>query len=187
MVSQASAEIPNTARSPITQSDVAALISSNPPSFATAAATADIPAGTGLGSSGSFTVGRLRAIYAFGRDHVSAADVADEACRIAINRLGRPVGKQDQCVAAFGGLRCFTFEPDGRVTEAPLKISADTFYDIEEQSTAGALRLAHESGLLESDFLVLYCDSWLQVDPGEVLRSARSRIEPAMTAAFGCR
>lgn len=94
--------------------------------------SADIPAGTGLGSSGSFTVGLLRAIYAFRRDHVSAADVAEEACRIEIDRLGRPVGKQDQYVAAFGGLKCFTFEPDGRVGVAPLNVPAETFYDLEE-------------------------------------------------------
>ncbi len=94
--------------------------------------TADIPSGTGLGSSGSFTVGLLRAIYAFRRDHVSAADVAAEACQIEIERLGRPVGKQDQYVAAFGGLKCFTFEPGGAVTVAPLKLTPDTFYDLEE-------------------------------------------------------
>ena len=57
---------------------------------------ADIPSGTGLGSSGSFTVGLLQAIYAMKRDHISAAEVAEEACNIEIERLERPVGKQDQ-------------------------------------------------------------------------------------------
>ena len=94
--------------------------------------TADIPSGTGLGSSGSFTVGLLRAIYAFRRDHVSAADVAEEACQIEIDRLGRPVGKQDQYVAAFGGLKCFTFEPDGAVTVAPLSSPPTRSHDLEE-------------------------------------------------------
>jgi D-glycero-alpha-D-manno-heptose-7-phosphate kinase len=65
---------------------------------------ADIPAGTGLGSSGACTVGLLQAIYAMKRDHIGA-EVAEEAYRIEIERLGRPVGKQDQCVAAFGGIK----------------------------------------------------------------------------------
>ncbi len=93
---------------------------------------ADIGSGTGLGSSGSFTVGLLRALYAMERDHVGAAEVAEEACQIEIERLGRPVGKQDQYVAAFGGLKTYHFEPDGRVKVCPLRISDATFHDLEE-------------------------------------------------------
>jgi D-glycero-alpha-D-manno-heptose-7-phosphate kinase len=93
---------------------------------------ADIPSGTGLGSSGTFTVGLLHAIYAFRRKHVSAGDLANEACMIEINRLRRPVGKQDQYVAAFGGIGCFDFLPSGQVEVSPLAISADTMYDLEE-------------------------------------------------------
>src|SRR5712691_9755874 len=65
---------------------------------------ADIPAGTGLGSSGTFTVGLLRALYALKREHITADALAEEACRIEIDILGRPVGKQDAFIAAFGGL-----------------------------------------------------------------------------------
>jgi D-glycero-alpha-D-manno-heptose-7-phosphate kinase len=93
---------------------------------------ADIPSGTGLGSSGSFTVGLLQAIYAMKRDHVGAAEVAEEACYIEIERLGRPVGKQDQYVAAFGGLKTYHFEPDGSVKVCPLQVSDATFHDLEE-------------------------------------------------------
>ncbi len=93
---------------------------------------ADIPSGTGLGSSGAFTVGLLHAVYAFRRDHVSAGDLADEACSIEIGRLGRPVGKQDQYAAAFGGIRCLEFSPGGQVAVSPLAISADTMYDLQE-------------------------------------------------------
>jgi D-glycero-alpha-D-manno-heptose-7-phosphate kinase len=92
---------------------------------------ADIPSGTGLGSSGAFTVGLLRAIYAFRREHVTAGALAEEACQIEIERLGRSVGKQDQYIAAFGGLTCFDFEPDGRVRVSPLMISTDTLHDLE--------------------------------------------------------
>lgn len=94
--------------------------------------TADIPAGTGLGSSGAFTVGLLKAVYAMRRDHVTAADLAAEACRIEIECLNRPVGKQDQYVAAFGGVKCFTFHPDGRVDAVPVAMPADTVHDLQE-------------------------------------------------------
>jgi D-glycero-alpha-D-manno-heptose-7-phosphate kinase len=93
---------------------------------------ADIPAGTGLGSSGAFTVGLLRAVYAFHRDHASPGDLADEACAIEIERLSRPVGKQDQYIASFGGVKCLDFRPGGEVAVTPLAISTDTMHDLEE-------------------------------------------------------
>jgi D-glycero-alpha-D-manno-heptose-7-phosphate kinase len=94
---------------------------------------ADIPAGTGLGSSGTFTVGLLRALYAWQREHVSAAELAEEACRIEIDVLGRPVGKQDQYIAAFGGVSCFRFQPDGSVDVAPLELPTSTMHELEER------------------------------------------------------
>jgi D-glycero-alpha-D-manno-heptose-7-phosphate kinase len=94
---------------------------------------ADIPAGTGLGSSGSFTVGLLRAIYALKREHVTAGELAEDACKIEIETLGRAVGKQDQYIGAYGGLTCFQFATDGRVTVSPLQISHDTLRDLEER------------------------------------------------------
>jgi len=93
---------------------------------------ADIPAGTGLGSSGAFTVGLLRAIYAYKREAVTPGAIAEEACHIEIDRLGRPVGKQDQYIAAFGGITCFEFQPDGKVQVIPLSISNETLHDLEE-------------------------------------------------------
>jgi D-glycero-alpha-D-manno-heptose-7-phosphate kinase len=65
---------------------------------------ADIPAGTGLGSSGTFTVGLLKALYAHRKEHVPAQHLAELACHIEMDLLGEPVGKQDQFIAAFGGL-----------------------------------------------------------------------------------
>lgn len=92
---------------------------------------ADIPSGTGLGSSGTFTVGLLRALYAYRRVHVTAGALAEEACDIEINRLAQPVGKQDQYIAAFGGLTCFDFHADDRVSVTPLAISNETLHDLE--------------------------------------------------------
>jgi D-glycero-alpha-D-manno-heptose-7-phosphate kinase len=94
---------------------------------------ADIPAGTGLGSSGAFTVGLLRAVYALKREHVTAGALAEEACHIEIDVLGEPVGKQDQYIAAFGGLTCFEFEPDGHVVSSPLGVSQATLHTLEER------------------------------------------------------
>ena len=93
---------------------------------------ADIPAGTGLGSSGAFTVGLLRALYAYKREHVTAGALAEEACHIEIDILSEPVGKQDQYIAAFGGLSCFDIDSDGKVRVSPLPISVDTLRDLEE-------------------------------------------------------
>jgi D-glycero-alpha-D-manno-heptose-7-phosphate kinase len=93
---------------------------------------ADIPAGTGLGSSGAFTVGLLRALCAFRREHATASALAAEACEIEIECLGRPVGKQDQYAAAIGGLTCMEFQRDGGVQVYPLSISNDTLRDLED-------------------------------------------------------
>ncbi|HET7489585.1 MAG TPA: galactokinase [Acidimicrobiales bacterium] len=93
---------------------------------------ADIPAGTGLGSSGTFTVGLLRALYAYERSHATAGALAEEACHVEIDLLGQPVGKQDQYIAAFGGLTCFEFRHSGKVQVSPLTLSNDTLYDLEE-------------------------------------------------------
>lgn len=93
---------------------------------------ADIPSGTGLGSSGAFTVGLLRALYAWNRGTATPAMIAEEACDIEINRLKEPVGKQDQYIAAFGGLQGFEIDRGGRVTATPLKISQATLHDLED-------------------------------------------------------
>jgi D-glycero-alpha-D-manno-heptose-7-phosphate kinase len=94
---------------------------------------ADIPAGTGLGSSGSFTVGLLRAVYAFKREHVTAGALAEEACHIEIDILQSGVGKQDQYIAAHGGLIAMDFAPDGAVRISPLSVSNPTLHDLEER------------------------------------------------------
>jgi D-glycero-alpha-D-manno-heptose-7-phosphate kinase len=93
---------------------------------------ADIPAGTGLGSSGSFNVGLLRAIYAWKRQPIAAQQLAEEACHIELDLLREPIGKQDQYIAAFGGLICMEFKKDGSVKVSPLKINQATLNDLED-------------------------------------------------------
>ena len=92
---------------------------------------ADIPAGTGLGSSGSFTVGLLCALTARRRDFATAESLASEACEIEINDLGNPVGKQDQYIAAYGGITTLYFNTDGTVTVEPLRLKGSTINKLE--------------------------------------------------------
>ncbi|WP_131782423.1 galactokinase [Legionella gresilensis] len=93
---------------------------------------ADIPAGTGLGSSGSFTTALLAALYAHNHKLIYPQELAELACHIEIEKLGEPIGKQDQYIAAFGGLTCFTFHKDDKVTATSLNISQDMFFDLED-------------------------------------------------------
>jgi D-glycero-alpha-D-manno-heptose-7-phosphate kinase len=87
--------------------------------------TADVPAGTGLGSSSSFTVGLLHALYAYTGKYVSRERLAEEACHTEIDLLGEPIGKQDQYAAAFGGLHVYRFGRDGSVTVEPVILSSE--------------------------------------------------------------
>jgi D-glycero-alpha-D-manno-heptose-7-phosphate kinase len=85
---------------------------------------ADLPDGTGLGSSGAYLVGLLTALHQYRRDHVSLQSIAEEACHIELNVLGRPVGKQDQYMAAFGGLTVLDIDRTGNVTVRPIAVSS---------------------------------------------------------------
>jgi D-glycero-alpha-D-manno-heptose-7-phosphate kinase len=92
----------------------------------------DIPAGSGLGSSGSFTTALLRALHALRRSPVTRQQLAEQACHIEIDLLGEPIGKQDQYIASFGGLTCFRFLPDDSVEVEPLKLDPETLCNLED-------------------------------------------------------
>lgn len=93
---------------------------------------ADIPAGTGLGSSGSFTTALLKALFTHRKKHIHQEELAKLACYIEIKKLKEPIGKQDQYIAAFGGISTFQFNKDESVITKPLDISMDTLLDLEE-------------------------------------------------------
>ena len=93
---------------------------------------ADIPAGTGLGSSSSFTTALLRALHTMQGNIVSTRTLAEEACEIEMNRLNEPIGKQDQYIASYGGITCMNFHRDGYVWVDPLRISDETLYNLED-------------------------------------------------------
>lgn len=88
---------------------------------------ADIPSGTGLGSSSSFTVALLHLLHTYRNEFISKQDLAEEACSVEIRKLGNPIGKQDQYAAAFGGLNFFRFMPDGNVTVEPVIMTNESY------------------------------------------------------------
>ncbi len=93
---------------------------------------ADIPAGTGLGSSGSFCVALLQALYCHRKQPVSSETLAQLACEVEIDRLKEPIGKQDQYIAAYGGVTCFDFNCNDTVNTAALNCSQEAIYNLEE-------------------------------------------------------
>jgi len=93
---------------------------------------ADIPAGTGLGSSGSFTTALLKALYAHNNQIISTRFLAEQACVIELDRLKEPIGKQDQYIAAFGGITAFEFLPGGKVEISPVQMTKETLYNLED-------------------------------------------------------
>lgn len=102
------------------------------PGYLEIASMSDIPAGTGLGSSGSFTTALLEALHTYKKRIVGKQELAEQACHIEIDLVKEPVGKQDQYIAAFGGLTCFHFLPDDRVEVQPLAISAESLMNLED-------------------------------------------------------
>ena len=95
---------------------------------------ADVAAGTGLGSSSSFTVGVLHALHAFKGEYRTAEELAREACEVEIARMKEPIGKQDQYIAAYGGFQSIEFMPDDTVRVDPIVLSEKMRADLAERS-----------------------------------------------------
>src|SRR5580765_7286478 len=93
---------------------------------------ADIPAGTGLGSSGSFTAALLKALHTHRRNLIHPRELAEQACHIELDLLKEPIGKQDQFITAFGGVTCFTFLPNDGVEVSKLNMDTETLYNLED-------------------------------------------------------
>ena len=118
---------------------------------------ADLPSNTGLGSSSTFTVGLLNALHTFKRDHVSPAQLAEEAYTIEVEILKEPIGKQDQYIGAFGGIARLEIERDGQVKVSPLKI--------------------HEHGIQEFENNVLLYYTGIQRKSSDVLEQQNQAVE----------
>ena len=112
---------------------------------------ADVPAGTGLGSSGSFTTALLKGLYTHRRRVLEVSELAAHACEIEINRVGDPTGKQDQYIAAYGGVTCFTFYPDEGVRVEPLQAPMSTLFDLEDHLMLFFTGFARKAGAILDD------------------------------------
>lgn len=113
--------------------------------------TADVPSGTGLGSSSSFTVGLLHTLYCYKGKYVSKARLADEACQVEIERLGNPIGKQDQYAAAFGGLNFISFHKDDSVSVEPIVTRGETLRQLQENLVMFYTGLTHNANKILLD------------------------------------
>lgn len=94
--------------------------------------TADIPGGTGLGSSSTFTVGLLNTVNCYRGKYMSKSALAEKACEVEIQKLGSPIGKQDQYAAAFGGLNFIQFYKDGTTSVAPIVMQPETYRKLQK-------------------------------------------------------
>ncbi len=112
---------------------------------------ADIPAGTGLGSSSCYTVGLLNALHAFNSDHVSLSDLAEEACRLEIDILGGPLGKQDAYMAAYGGMTVLEIDRDGSVRVRNARISEDCIDELNRNLLVFYTHTSHDSAAILAD------------------------------------
>jgi D-glycero-alpha-D-manno-heptose-7-phosphate kinase len=112
---------------------------------------ADIPSGTGLGSSGSFTTALIKTLYAHYRMNIHPQELAELACQIEIEQLGEPIGKQDQYIAAYGGITEFTFHQDGSVSSAPLNLSTATLHDLEDNLVLFFTGISRSAGTILKD------------------------------------
>jgi D-glycero-alpha-D-manno-heptose-7-phosphate kinase len=138
---------------------------------------ADLPDGAGLGSSGSFTTALLRALHTYRRDLVTPERLAAEACEIEIDRLGEPIGKQDQYISALGGVTCMTFRSSGEVEAAPLPLAPETLHTLEDNLCAFFTGYTRSAGSVLADQ-----DRRTRADDEDMLRNLDDVLELAFRA-----
>ena len=113
--------------------------------------TADVPSGTGLGSSSAFTVGLLHALYCYQGKYVAKGKLAEEACEVEIEKLGAPIGKQDQYAAAFGGLNFICFHKDDSVSVEPVITKGETLKRLQENLVMFYTGMTHDANQILSE------------------------------------
>ncbi len=107
--------------------------------------TADVPSGTGLGSSSAFTVGLLHTLNCYKGKYVSQTKLAEDACKVEIEKLGAPIGKQDQYASACGGLNMITFHKNDKVTVDPIIMDRETYHVLENNLVMFYTGITHDA------------------------------------------
>ena len=149
---------------------------------------ADIPAGTGLGSSSSFTVALLHLLYTYMGQFVSKYKLAKEACIIEIDKLGQPIGKQDQFAAAFGGLNFYEFLPNGFVNVEPIIMLHSSYKKLEENLMMFYLGGIHNaSEILKEQSKNIVCQKTVSIQKRmcELTRTLKQELQKNNVDAMG--
>lgn len=110
--------------------------------------TADVPSGTGLGSSSAFTVGLLHTLFCYKGKYVSKEEIASLACQVEIEKLGNPIGKQDQYAAACGGLNFIEFNRDDTVTVSPIIMGKETRDELQDNLCMFYTGITHDANVI---------------------------------------
>lgn len=149
---------------------------------------ADIPSGTGLGSSSSFTVALLHLLHTYKGEYVSKYKLAKDACEVEINKLGEPIGKQDQFAAAFGGLKFYDFQPNGFVDVQPIIMKPESYQELEHNILMFYLGGVHSASeiLKEQSNNVKHVDkAQIQQNMCELTRTLKEELQKNNVDAMG--
>lgn len=150
--------------------------------------TADVPSGTGLGSSSAFTVGLLHTLNCYKGKYVSQAKLAEEACKVEIEKLGAPIGKQDQYAAACGGLNMITFHQNDKVTVEPIIMERETYHVLEDNLVMFYTGITHDANkiLAEQKMGITQTDKTNNLlHMCDLAREMKESLEKNDTSEFG--
>lgn len=149
---------------------------------------ADIPSGTGLGSSSSFTVALLHLLYTYQGEYVSKYKLAKEACAVEIEKLGEPIGKQDQFAAAFGGLKFYEFMPNGFVNVEPIVMAPQSYDTLEKNILMFYLGGVHSASAIlkeQSSNVKTQDKAKVQLKMCELTRTLKEELQKNNVDAMG--
>lgn len=149
---------------------------------------ADIPAGTGLGSSSTFTVALLQLLYTYTGQYVSKYKLAKEACAVEIEKLGEPIGKQDQFVSAFGGLKFYEFMPNGFVNVEPIIMAPESYKKLEDNILMFYLGGTHSASAIlkeQSNNILSVEKATVQKQMCDIARTLKKELQKNNVDAIG--
>ena len=149
---------------------------------------ADIPSGTGLGSSSSFTVALLHLLHTYKGEYVSKYKLAKDACEVEIDKLGEPIGKQDQFAAAFGGLKFYEFQPSGFVDVQPIIMKSESYKALEDNILMFYLGGVHSASSIlkeQSQNVKTFDKAKVQQQMCELTRTLKEELQKNNVDAMG--